>query len=264
MFIIADQAQDEEHWKMQRRKHLTSSDIFKFLPNDILQQLGWYMEGWFAKDSSGHMHDVEWVRDEVWAQKLEGTQPTFGDPTKVLWGQAEESHFRDRFAEYSGVFVKETHALWGHERWPYLAASLDAYVVRPDDWDGLEREEMFEYPNQVFKAVKDLLPGEKQLLEMKTTSDFGVTQWVKGKRSTKSKIINGRFAPSPPGPPCYYIAQALTECAIRAKSQCILVVQGGISHMTAHTIDFDPAWLTVLDIVNEEVSNKVEGLRLVL
>lgn len=263
--VIADQDDDEAAWQFQRRRHLTASDVFKFLPGDVMLDFGWWMEGWMGKDHRGNYNNLNWVQKDVMNRKLAGTQPFFSDPVKVYWGQAEEDHFRNRFAEYSGVLVQATHKLIKNPRWEYLAASLDSWVVVPDAWEGLERPEMFDRPEHVIEAIEALDRSSAAHLEMKTTSDFGVAQWLKGKkREPRSTIMHGAFQPTAPSPPVYYQSQGLTQMAIGGIPQNLFVVQGGISHMTAHTRYMTPRWLEVLDRVNEEVAESIDDIRKVL
>jgi hypothetical protein len=260
--IVASQSANEERWKRERRRYLTGSDVFKFLPQDVLLRYGWWVEQWMARDYDGQDHDLAWARRDVLTRKVTGEEPFFGDPVKVRWGRAEEGHFRDRFAEYSGLVVGQDHSLIVNDRWPYIAASLDAWVVKRDTWLGLAHQEMFVEPKQVIAAVEALPSNEAMLLEMKTTSDFGISTWLKGtKTQPRSKIVAGKFVPQPAGVPVYYRPQVLTQMAITGISHCITVVQGGLSSMTAHTVEFGQDWNEVLDIVNHEIADNIKDIR---
>jgi hypothetical protein len=261
--VIADQGSDEAHWKMQRRRHLTSSDVFKFLPEDVLREYGWWVEQWMARDGKVDK-DIHWARQEALTRKVTGAEPDFGDPVKVRWGRAEEAHFRSRFAEYTGLEIAEDHSLLRHARWPHIAASLDSWVIKRRNYPGVKHPEMFVLPDQVETAVAGLPDEIAVHLEMKTTSDFGVSTWLKGKRSTRSKVIAGEFRPYGPHVPVYYQAQCLTQMAICGIPENLAVVQGGISNMTCHLLLFMPTWLEVLDLVEEEIADKIDYIREVL
>lgn len=250
-YIIADPETDgEEFWKYQRRRHLTASEIFKFLPEDILNRYGWWVESWMGEDR----------QRETLNLKRTGGQPDFRDPVSVLWGQMEEDHNRQLFEKYAGVHTKGSHGLIKNDRWPYLAATLDGYIKVPRDWTGLANPKMFDRPGQVIDALESVGQATA-LLEMKQTSDFGVAVWQKGKKTPPKKIIAGAFTPQPPGIPVYNQPQVLTQMAIRSIHASVAVVKGGASHMTAHAMHLPLDWPAVLDIVNDEVAEVMEEIR---
>ena len=262
---IANQSEDEPHWKLQRRRHITGSDVFKFLPLDVFMERGWWMEQWMARDSEGNDASLAWLRRDIFDRKLTGRELEFSNPTQVEWGRREEDHLRDRFAKYSGLEVGKDHTLYRNPRWPYIATSLDAWVMRRHHWRGLAEPIMFVKPEQVEEAANALPLDEAVLLEMKTTSDYGVTAWLNGKRNQpRSKIIAGRFTPQAPGVPIYYLPQVLTQMSICGITHNLVVCHGGMSNMTAHCVQYDPTWDEVLDIVNAEVRDNIEDIRSVL
>lgn len=263
--VIADQEANESHWRRQRRRHLTASDVFKFVPGDVMLDLGWWMEAWMGKDERGKYNNLNWVRRDVLTRKRTGAQPSFGDPVKALWGQKHEDHFRNLFADYSGISAHADHSLIKNPRWEYIAASLDSWGTVPASWEGLESPEMFVRPQQVEEAIRALDRDLAFHIEVKTTSDFGVSTWLRGKRSEpRSKVIHGAFRPIPPQPPVYNIAQGLTQMAIGGIQQNLFVVMGGLSNMTAHTVDMLPKWEKVLDRINEELAEEFEEIRKVV
>ncbi len=261
-YIIADQDDDEEFWQYQRRRHITASDIFKFLPGDILIDLGWCVESWFGKDHEGNQHNMSWVRRDVLGRKRTGTELQFRDPVAVKWGQKEEDHNRELFGKYSGAMTEGSHALIKDDRWEYLAGSLDGYLALPAKWDAFEDVdvEMFDHPGQVVSALQSVNEGETVLLEMKQTSDWGISTWTKGKKKEPAHIA-GMFRPQPASIPVYYQAQMQTQMAIRGIHKNIGCVKGGASHMTAHMLRMDIEWPKILDIVNDVVKEEMESIR---
>lgn len=205
--------------------------------------------------------------DDILSLKLTGGQPEFRDPVAVLWGQKEEDHNRELFTKYSGVATTGCHAMLGHERWPYLATTLDGFIWRPIQWSSVEHPEMFDKPEQVNDAIGALEPGQQYILEMKQTSEYGIGSWMRGytkepvDRSKKSKVILGKFRPTPPTMPVYYLSQIHTQMAIAGFERAIAVVKGGASHMTAHAHDLLPIWPTILDNLNKRVEGPILELR---
>jgi len=260
-YIIADPSTDgDDFWKYQRRRHLTASDIFKFLPGDVLLDKGWWIESWMARDSDGTQRNMNWATRQTLERKREDFEITFRDPVAVKWGQVEEDHNRELFEKYAGVKTRGTHTLVKNDRWPYLAASLDGYIKKPEGWTGIANPEMFDKPAQVSAAL-DRLGHDTYLLEMKQTSDFGSAHWLNGKKTEPRNIIAGNFRPQPPSVPVYYRAQVLTQMAIREIPTAVAVVKAGASHMTAHTMQLDLDWPEILDTINEEVSEEMESIR---
>lgn len=261
-YIIADMDDDKDFWKYQRRRHITASDIFKFLPRDVLMEMGWWMEAWMGKDHEGNQHNLNWVRRDVLDRKLTGRELEFRDPVAVKWGQEEEDHNRELFGKYTGAMTEGSHALIKDDRWEYLAASLDGYLALPKGWDMDQvRTEMFDAPGQVISALQGVNEGETVLLEMKQTSDWGLIQWFKGKRNEPKNILAGMFQPHPASIPIYYQAQMQTQMAIRGIHKNIGCVKGGASHMTAHMLRMDIDWANILDIVNATVAEEMDKIR---
>jgi len=261
-YLLADQDDDEEFWQYQRRRHITASDIFKFLPGDILIELGWWVEGWMGKDHEGNQHNMNWVRRDVLDRKLTGRELKFRDPVAVKWGQKEEDHNRELFGEYTGAMTEGSHALIKDDRWEYIAGSLDGYLALPKGWSmEYVADEMFDKPGHVISALQEVHEGETVLLEMKQTSDWGISQWMGGKRNEPKNILAGLFRPQPASPPVYYQAQMQTQMAIRGIHKNIGCVKGGASHMTAHMLRMDLDWPKVLDIVNVSVKDEMEKIR---
>lgn len=258
---LADQDSNEEAWRKQRRLFLTSSDLFKFVPEDVLFERGWWVEQWMARTDDGVDQNLHWARQEVMRRKMTGEEPNFGNPCQVHWGRYMEEVYRYSFDEFAGITTEPSHALYHNERWPYLATSIDGWCDYPPGWEGLRKPEMFVNPDGVIEAITSLDYG-MNLLEIKTTSDFGIKMWTSGKKTQpRSKIIAGRFTPQPPSIPIYYRPQVLTQMAILDIPKCLVVGHGGMSTMVAYTMEFDPEWYEVLDRINEAVKPQLDLIR---
>lgn len=181
--ILADQDDDDAKWQEERRKYLTGSDIFKFVPEDVLMERGWWVEQWIARTEQGEDRNLHWARQEVFRRKMTGEDIEFSNPQQVHWGRYMEEIYRKAFTEFSGLPTMADHRLYHREQWPYLATSLDGWVMRPPGWKALERPEMFTNPETVTEAILELPEGDWSILEVKTTSDFGVKKWISGTRS---------------------------------------------------------------------------------
>ena len=260
-YVIADPETDgEDFWKFQRRRHLTASDVFKFIPRDVLLERGWHVESWMARDVDGAQQNMNWVRRDVFNRKMTGGSIKFKDPVAVLWGQKEEDHNRELFTRYSGVTTTGSHSMIKNERWPYLTCTLDGFIEVPKEWTTLAHPEMFDKPRQV-QAALEQVRGKEALLEMKQTSDFGWTHWHLGKKTEPKNIVDGIFRPCGPSVPVYYRPQVLTQMAIMGVDLNVAVVKAGASHMTAHTMELDLDFLDVLDIINEQVKDDILQIR---
>ena len=260
--VLANQDDDDALWQEQRRKYLTGSDMFKFVPPDVLMQRGWWVEQWIARTDDGEDRNLHWAQQEVFRRKMTGEDIEFKNPQQVHWGRYMEEIYRKAFSEFSGLPTISDHRLYHNERWPYLATSLDGWVMRPTDWTALEQPEMFTNPDAVTEAILELPEGEWSLLEIKTTSDFGVKKWVSGTRTKpRSKIIAGRFAPMDAGVPVYYIPQVLTQMAIRGTTTSLALVHGGMSTMTCHAMHLDDEWLDVMDRINDHAKPQLDLIR---
>lgn len=256
MKILADAWKDEAKWLRKRRGYVSASDIFKLLTHDELVAMRWWRETW--------MNDTD---EELFARKRDGSSPTFKDPVAVAWGRDEEDHNRELFETYSGVITAGCHYFIGHERWPYLATTLDGFVYVPEEWDGLARPEMFDDPDATEKAIARLPRNTRCLLEMKQTSDYGVKPWANGytreprDRSGNSKVVRGRFFRHGPTMPVYYLGQVQTQMALAGFDHNLAVVKGGASHMYAHAYRLSEDWLKILDAVNARVADEIVSIR---
>lgn len=253
--VLADASREDE-WLRIRRGYISASDIFKLLTHDELYKMRWWKEVWMDDEP-----------EDIFERKRTGEQPTFRDPVAVEWGKVEEDHNRELFEDYSGIMTAECHAFIGHDRWPYLATTLDGFSFVPGEWAGLEAPQMFDNPDHVTAAIEALPRDTRCLLEMKQTSDYGIRPWQVGygrepmDRSRKSKVIRGKFFKHGPTMPVYYLGQVQTQMALAGFDHNLAVVKGGASHMTAHTYTLRPEWLDILDAVNERVSKPMEEIR---
>lgn len=256
MKILADAWKDEEAWLWKRRGYISASDIFKLLTHDELVTMGWWRESWMDGDL-----------DDVLRMKRDGTSPDFKDPVAVMWGREEEDHNRQRFEQYSGIMTAECHYFIGHDRWKYLATTLDGFSYVPGEWDGLARPEMFNKPEDVIASIRHLPRDRRCLLEMKQSSEFSGKCWFDGytreprDRQGRSKVVLGQFTPKAPTMPIYYLGQVQTQMALAGFEHNLAVVKRGASYMTSHAYDLNPAWLEILDAVNDRVAKPIEQLR---
>lgn len=256
MRIIADAGKDEELWLRKRRGYITASEIFKLLTHDELATMGWWRESW-----------MDGTVEEIFDSKRTGESPEFKDPVAVEWGKEEEDHNRQLFERYSGIITSECHYFIGHERWRYLATTLDGFSFVPEEWDGLTRPNMFDHPDCVTRAIRRLPVEKRCLLEMKQTSDYGVKPWASGYdrepmgRDRRSKVILGKFQNHPPTMPVYYLSQVQTQMALAGFDWNLAVCKGGASHMEAHSYTLRPEWLDILDAVNARVADTMELIR---
>lgn len=256
MKILADAWKNEDEWLWKRRGYISASDIFKLLTHDELTSLGWWRESWMTGDL-----------DEVLRMKRDGSSPDFKDPVAVMWGRDEEDHNRQRFEKYSGIATSECHYFIGHDRWKFLATTLDGFSYVGHEWDGLARPEMFNKPEDVTKAIRTLPRDTRCLLEMKQTGEFSGKCWFDGYKSEprdrggNSKVMLGQFRPKAPTMPVYYLGQVQTQMALAGFYWNLAVVKRGASMMTAHAYPLLDKWLEVLDAVNDRVAPHVEQLR---
>jgi hypothetical protein len=259
---LADQGESEEAWLLARRQYVTASDICKLMTPEEMSQFGLWLEDWMWKDGASRVRDQDWVIGDLFDRKLHDTPIKFKDPVAVQWGRKEEDHNRLLFQEYAGVDTDGCHTLLGNTRWPYLACTLDGFLRLPEGWDGVPCPEMFDKPKQVTQALLRLRGVDTSLLEMKQTSDYGVSAWIKGKKTApRSRVVIGSFSPQPPSIPVYTRPQVWTQMAIAGYEDNVAVVKGGASHMTAHHARLDDRWLGLLDSVNERVEEKILYIR---
>ena len=256
MRILADAWKDEALWLRKRRGYVTASEIFKLLTHEELCAMEWWRESWMDETT-----------EDLLERKRTGESPEFKDPVAVEWGKEEEDHNRQIFERYSGIITSECHYFIGHDRWPYLATTLDGFAYVGEEWDGLARANMFDSPEYVERAVRALPTDTRCLLEMKQTSDWGAKSWLNGylreprSRDRKSKVILGKFSPKPPTMPIYYLPQVQTQMAIAEFDYNLGVVKAGASHMHAHTYKADFRWPLILDDVNARVAETMEEIR---
>lgn len=256
MKVIADAWKNEELWLRKRRGYVTASEIFKLLTHDELVAMGWWRESW-----------MDGTAEELFESKRTNTPPNFKDPVAVEWGKSEEDHNRQLFERYSGIITSECHYFIGHERWPYLATTLDGFSFVGEEWDGLAAPQMFDAPEYVSRALLRLPRDTRCLLEMKQGGEFSTKPWFKGydreprDRSRKSKVMLGEFSKNPPTCVIYYHAQIQTQMALAGFDWNLAVVKGGASHMTAHSYELVPRWLDILDAVNDRVADTMVKIR---
>ena len=256
MKILADAVKDEAGWLRKRRGYVSASDIFKLLTHDELVTMGWWKESW--------MNDTP---EDVIERKRTNEQPVFKNPTAVEWGKAEEDHNRQLFEDYSGIITAGCHYFIGHERYPFLATTLDGFSFVPEEWDGLARPEMFVSPEYVTRAINALPRGERCLLEMKQGAEFSTKAWEKGydreprDRAKKSKVILGKFVKNPPTCVIYYHAQIQTQMALAGFDWNLAVCKGGASALYSHSYEASAKWLDILDAVNDRVAQDMTLIR---
>lgn len=253
---ILEDAKNEEAWLWKRRGYISASDIFKLLTHDELVTMGWWRESW-----------MDGTAEDIYRMKLDGSSPDFANPCAVEWGKFEEDHNRQLFTDYAGLMTAGCHSFLGSDRWPFLATTLDGFVYVGDEWDGLERPEMFVDAEATEAAIRALPVNERCLLEMKQAGEYSFKCWLNGYsrepmgRDRRSKVTLGKFVKHPPTMPVYYLSQVMTQMAIAGFEHNLAVGKGGASNLAAHAYTLSPDWLDILDAVNDRVAERMTTIR---
>jgi hypothetical protein len=215
--VICDDS-DRELWLKERRKKITASEMLVFLD----RQPDWYSTN----------------KEELLAQKLDGTEPLFDHKAKVRMnhGRLDEANNLAKVGKLLGYPVAEYHQFISNDRWPYLGATLDGLLfphmaVEPNLELTLQTGRVLE----TIEALGDL--DEPVLVEMKQTEAHRY-----GK--------NGKpwidFVPD------YYIPQIQTQLWLADVRHMVLVGCLGAADMTAWLIELDPHWGKTLGAANSE------------
>lgn len=217
--VICDDS-SRELWLKERRKKITASEMLVFLD----RQPDWYSTN----------------KEELLAQKLDGTEPLFDHKAKVRMnhGRLDEANNLAKVGKLLGYPVSEYHQFIGNDRWPYLGATLDALLfphmaVEPD-------LELTMQEGRVLETIDSLgdLDESRLLLELKQTEAH------RYRKNGKNPWID--FVPD------YYIPQVQTQMWLADVERMVLVGCLGAADMTAWIVERDPEWEGILDAANSE------------
>lgn len=207
--VLADQHLDEQAWLDARKGRLTASDLYSWVSVDL--------PSWWST-----------TRESIIDEKVHGVERMFGSTPKkdadarrkMAWGRALEEPYLYAFADACGLSVRPLHALLGHERWPGLAATLDA-VCANVEYEGEFADALFSAPEMVAEALGTVYELGTGIIEMKSTAEWSF------KKTWLEKI------------PDYYQLQPRLQMCIAEVDWC-LVVCGCGQDMTAHAITWQP------------------------
>jgi hypothetical protein len=219
--VICDDS-DRELWLKERRKKITASEMLVFLD----RQPDWYSTN----------------KEELLAQKLDGTEPLFDHKAKVRMnhGRLDEANNLAKVGKLLGYPVAEYHQFIGNDRWPYLGATLDGLLfphmaVEPDMDLTMQEGRVLETIDAIITA--SVATGDPLLVELKQTEAHRY-----GK--------NGKpwidFVPD------YYIPQVQTQLWLADVERMVLVGCLGAADMTTWIVKRDPQWEGILDAANSE------------
>jgi hypothetical protein len=219
--VICDDS-DRELWLKERRKKITASDMLVFLG----RQPDWYSTN----------------KEELLAQKLDGTEPLFDHKAKVRMnhGRLDEANNLAKVGKLLGYPVAEYHQFISNDRWPYLGATLDGLLfphmaVEPDLELTMQEGRVLETIDAIITA--SVATGDPLLVELKQTEAHRY-----GK--------NGKpwidFVPD------YYIPQVQTQLWLADVERMVLVGCLGAADMTTWIVKRDPQWEGILDAANSE------------
>jgi len=225
--IIADAKEDRQGWLDARRGYLTSSDFYTWL-------------GDTPKWWSDTKHDI--IRS-----KESGAQKEFPPEVQVSvdHGSFDEEHIQRKFGIEIGAEVEPVNTLVINDRWPLLAASIDGFVGVPDlDKAAFQFSQDKAAMHSVAAKLQAVLaPGETAINEVKKSTSAG---WSKGKVSE------------------WYVPQIQGQLHILEKDHLVIIAETILRqghrmfwNLTAHYVQRDPAFESVMDQMNEEFANAI-------
>lgn len=233
--IICDD-RDEDLWHAARRFYLTASDLYTF----------------------GGLGDAWWPgsKTEILDEKVFGIPKQFGgdDPVKqeivhrkMAHGWFNEENNRRKFSHFSKLRTRPAHYLITHERWPWLAATLDALIEPPKRAETIIPD-VFTDPAHV-QSIRDRMVFAAQgtgICELKQTENKASyrNQWF-GYTNRKGAWVPGYG-------PAYNQPQVQAQMHITGCRWAVLVGQIGAIHMQAHLFERDESFAEWLDIINEK------------
>lgn len=230
--IICDD-RDKELWKFCRRFYLTASDLYSWGPT----------KPWWPGSP-----------EEILAEKVLGKEKNWGggDPVKrektlrkLAHGRFNEENNRRKFSHFAKLRTRPTHHMVGNERWPWLAATLDALIVPPKKFELIDPD-----PFTEAEHVQEL---RNELLFMEGTGicELKQTENVSSNRNNWFTHTKRNGVVVHPSGPAYNHPQIQAQMHITGCKWGVLVGQIGAVHMQAHLIERDESFADWLDEVNE-------------
>lgn len=226
--IIADAKADRELWLDARRDYLTSSDFYTWLGDT---------PRWWSDTA-----------EDILKSKRSGAQKEFPPEVQVSvdHGSFDEEHIQRKFGVEIGARVEPVNTLQVNDRWPDLAASIDGYVWAPHEEGAYQFAQDKVAMRRVARKLKAVLPeGESAVNEVKKSTSAG---WSKGKVSE------------------WYLPQIQGQMHILEKDHCIIIAETVLRqghrmfwNLTAHHVQRDPAFVEVMDRLQEEFTNAREA-----
>ena len=219
-------------WHAERRRRVTGSDIASWV--------GIAPDYWDSKE-------------DLLLQKLGGHEKEFDDKTqrRMAHGVEREANALEMTGLVLGYPTARYSYLVTHERWPYLAATLDGLLF---PWVGVEPNLTLTSQKELALEVRSLIQdaGEPVLTEIKV-SDSG--HRYKEKRGDNAGKYPWRdFAPD------YHLAQVQTGLWMMDLEHGILSGCLGGDDIIPWYIHRSDTWADVLDRVNEEAGKELAPL----
>ncbi len=230
-------ADNREEWLEQRKSYLTASSICGWRgPAHLPKKYGWYFE-----DNN---------RESIIAEKFEGFEKEFTPEATVSMahGREDEEHIIWKVGEELGAYTEPDNSMFVNDRWPHIAATVDAFIYRPavdpKYCFGQDRAQS----ERAFAGLLDLEPGMATVLEIKKSVSVG---WAKGEV------------------PPYYITQVQTQLHLLDLPFGLIAAECLYKHpvekwrlfwdLRPTIIHRDPAWADVLDQCNEEFKEALDS-----
>jgi hypothetical protein len=227
--VICDDS-DRELWLKERRKKITASEMLVFLD----RQPDWYSTN----------------KEELLAQKLDGTEPLFDHKAKVRMnhGRLDEANNLAKVGKLLGYPVAEYHQFVGNDRWPYLGATLDGLLfphmaVEPDLELTMQEGRVLETIDFIGSLGGDLAVGQSWTAHDPLLVELKQTEAHRYGKNGKPWID---FVPD------YYIPQVQTQMWLADVERMVLVGCLGAADMTTWIVKRDPEWEGILDAANSE------------
>jgi len=223
-------ADNKEEWLEQRKDYLTASSIY-----------AWRGEGCADPKNKWYFDDSN--RQAIIAEKFHGYVKEFTPYAQVSMehGSYDEENIIAKTGQLLGCVVEPDNSMFVNDRWPHLAATIDAFIYAPT----IENRKAFCQDELQAEAVRqrlgDLPEGDATILEIKKSVSVG---WAR-------KQV-----------PEYYIAQVQTQLTICNLDFGVISAECLCKHpkekwrmfwdLRPTIIERDPHWETVLDQCNEE------------
>lgn len=232
--ILEERDDTRDVWKRLRKGFVTASDFFNF-----------------ARLGPSYWPDR---RPEVLAEKLRGTPRVFGNTPediataerRMAHGRENEEHNLRKMARNARLRVRPAHYFITNDRWPWLGATLDGIVARPNNRVEIQPE-IFTQPDHV-QSIRDRL--------MFMSTRVGICELKQHDETAKRRAVyfghtkrNGIVVPAMV--PETIIPQVQGQMHIADFEWSIVAAQIGASNMQIHLVERDPQFADVLDDIND-------------